>query len=137
LPPVSSPLVIKYGSLWARNRENLKRLRVEGRLFGVYVLCDGSMPVYIGRGRLWRRITRHRASKSRKRHFWDHFSWYAVPDRRFETDIEALLLRMLPFYLRSLNKQQSRFANAVRLKEENAIADVIRRPHFITARRRG
>ncbi len=49
-------LVSSYGSLWARNRENISRLRAMGKLYGVYVLCDGSMPVYIGRGRLSSRI---------------------------------------------------------------------------------
>ena len=63
--------------------------------------------------------------KSRKSQFWDHFSWYAVPDRRYEADIEALLLRMLPLYLRSLNKQRTQFASAERLKEESPRADVI------------
>ena len=49
---VSKPLVSTYGSLWARNSDNIKQLRALGRLFGIYVLYDGSMPVYIGRGRL-------------------------------------------------------------------------------------
>lgn len=124
------PLVSKYGSLWARNDSNIKRLRAEGRLFGVYVLCDGSMPVYIGRGRLASRINRHRRSRSRKSQYWDHFSWYAVSDRRFEADIEALLLRMLPFYLRSLNKQRTRFAKAVRRPPKDAKPDAIKRPVF-------
>ena len=96
-------LVSTHGLVWARNKDNIRRLREAGRLYGVYVLCDGSMPVYVGRGKLSARISRHQRSKSRGQ-FWDHFSWYAIPNRRFEADVEALLLRMLPFYLRSLNK---------------------------------
>src|SRR6266568_760258 len=116
------PLVTKYGTLWARNRKNIQRLRAEGKLSGVYVLCDGSMPVYIGRGRLARRIDRHQRSKSRGQ-AWDHFSWYAIPDRNLEADVEALLLRMLPFYLRSLNKQRTRFTDAKRMTDKFPVAD--------------
>jgi len=90
-------LVSTHGLVWARNKDNIRRLREAGRLYGVYVLCDGSMPVYIGRGKLSARISRHQRSKSRGQ-FWDHFSWYAIPNRRFEADVEALWLRMLPFY---------------------------------------
>ena len=63
----SKPLVHTYGALWARNRNNIKQLRALGKLFGIYVLYDGSMPVYIGRGRLSRRIARHQRSRSRGR----------------------------------------------------------------------
>ena len=129
------PLVSSYGPLWARNKENIRRLREMGRLYGVYVLCDGSMPVYIGRGRLSTRIRGHQRSKSRGQ-FWDHFSWYAIPDRRFEADVEALLLRMLPFFLRSLNKQRTKFTSAVRMRDKCAVADAIKRPSFVAKRRR-
>ena len=132
---VKRPLVTKYGTLWARNRENTQRLRSEGKVWGVYVLCDGSMPVYIGRGRLAHRIDRHQRSRSRGQ-FWDHFSWYAISDRSVEADVEALLLRMLPFYLRSLNKQRTRFTNAKRMKDESPAADPIKRPKFATKRKR-
>jgi len=128
-------LVSAYGALWARNKENIRRLRRAGKLWGVYVLCDGSMPVYIGRGKLSSRIRRHQSSKSRGQ-FWDHFSWYAMPDRRFEADLEALLLRMLPFYLRSLNRQRAKFTDALRMKDEFPKADPIKRPNFATKRKR-
>lgn len=105
------------------------------RLQGVYILCDGSMPVYIGRGRIASRITRHQRSKSRGQ-FWDHFSWYAIPDGRLEADVEALLLRMLPFYLRSLNKQRARFVDARRMTDKFPVADSIKRPSFAAKRRR-
>src|SRR5260370_25084865 len=82
---VNRPLVSKYGTIWARNRQNIRRLRAEGRLWGVYVLCDGSMPVYIGRGRLAPRIDRHQRSKSRGP-FLDHFSWDAISYRRVQAD---------------------------------------------------
>ena len=129
-------LVSSYGTLWARNRKNIQRLRAEGRLSGVYVLCDGSMPVYIGRGWLARRIDRHQRSKSRGQ-AWDHFSWYAIPDRNLEADVEALLLRMLPFYLRSLNRQRARFAAArSSTKQASPVADPIKRPKLGAPRAR-
>ena len=128
-------LVSSYGTLWARNKDNIRRLRKEGKLYGVYVLCDGSMPVYIGRGRLISRIARHQRSKSRGQ-FWDHFSWFAIPDRRLEADVEALLLRMLPFYLRSLNKQRTKFTDANRMTDKFPKADAIKRPNFVAKRRR-
>jgi hypothetical protein len=133
---VSRSLVRKYGTRWARNKENIQRLRAEGKLWGVYVLCDGSMPVYIGRGRLAHRINRHQRSGSRGQ-FWDHFSWYAISDRRLEVDVEALLLRMLPFYLRSLNKQRTRFTGAQNsVKQVSPVADAIKPPKFATKRKR-
>jgi hypothetical protein len=128
-------LISSYGTLWARNVHNIHLLRKEGKLYGVYVLCDGSMPVYIGRGRLIRRIAGHRRSKSRGQ-FWDHFSWFAIPDRRLEADVEALLLRMLPFYLRSLNKQRTRFTDANRMADKFPKPDSIKRPNFAAKRRR-
>jgi hypothetical protein len=128
-------LVSSYGTIWARNKANLRRLRAAGNIWGVYVLCDGSMPVYIGRGRIAKRIDRHQRSKTRGQ-FWDHFSWYAIPDRRLEADVEALMLRMLPFYLRSLNKQRTRFAKAARVAQESPVADAIKRPKFASKRSR-
>jgi hypothetical protein len=134
-----TPLIATHGPLWARNAANLKELRAierrSGKLYGVYVLCDGSMPVYIGRGRIRTRLRGHRRSKSRGQ-FWDHFSWFAVSDRRFEADLEALLLRMLPSYLRILNKQRTKFATHNPVVDKNPVADVIKRPRFVISRRR-
>src|SRR5438876_9597876 len=133
---MNRPLVTKYGTRWARNSKNIQRLRAEGELWGVYVLCDGSMPVYIGRGRLAQRISRHQRSGSRGQ-FWDHFSWYAIPDKRLEVDVEALLLRLLPFYLRSLNKQRTRFTGAKSsLKQVSRVADPIKPPKFARKHKR-
>jgi hypothetical protein len=93
------------------------------------------MPVYIGRGKLSRRIAGHRESKGRGQ-FWDHFSWYAISNRHLEAEAEALLLRMLPFYLRSLNKQRTAFTNARHVKQASRAADPIKRPKFIAKRKR-
>lgn len=132
---MNKQLVSRYGSLWARNKENIGKLRKEGKLFGVYVLCDGSMPVYIGRGKLARRIRGHIRSESRGQ-FWDHFSWFALADRKFEADVEALLLKMLPFYLRSLNKLRNNFVKERKVRQSNPVAESIKRPYFVIKQRR-
>jgi hypothetical protein len=93
------------------------------------------MPVYIGRGKLSARISGHQRSKSRGQ-FWDRFSWYAIPDRRLEADVEALLLRLLPYYLRSLNKQRTKFTQARRLNDPFPVAEAIKRPSFVAKRKR-
>jgi hypothetical protein len=95
---------------------------------GVYVLYDGSMPVYVGKGNM--RFQIGRAKRSRRRgQMWDHFSWYALDDKKMMRDIEALVLRMLPSYLRSLTKQKGKFGDAQRVKEikENQVAEYISR----------
>jgi len=93
---MGNQLVKKYGTRWARNKANIKRLRDEGNPLGVYVLCDGSMPVYIGKGKLASRLTRHRRSKIRGQ-FWDHFSWYAIPDRDMRRRSRPFLSGCYPF----------------------------------------
>jgi len=34
----NKPLVSSYGTLWARNAQNIRHLRAQGKLYGVYVL---------------------------------------------------------------------------------------------------
>ena len=50
-------VVRQYGTMWARNDANIARIpsaRNGGR--GVYVLFDGSMPMYVGKGDIRDRI---------------------------------------------------------------------------------
>ena len=68
----------------------------------VYVLFDGSMPMYVGKGNIRSRIKLANVSKSR-RNLWDHFSWYAIKNAAMTHDIEALMLRILPPNLRFLS----------------------------------
>ena len=105
------PLVRECGEMWLRNKENIEGVlgSKEGGQ-GVYVLYDGSMPVYIGRGNIRRRIRGAHHSKSRG-DYWDHFSWYALSDPSLIHDLEALLLRTLPWYVRGLNRQSGKFCN--------------------------
>jgi len=125
-----------YGTLWARNLDNIKELdRIRRRMNGVYVLCDGSMPVYIGRGRIATRVLDHKRSRTRGK-YWDHFTWYMLRSESAAVEVEALLLRMLPFYLRSLNKQRGNFLKAKRKKQRNAHPDPIKRAKFGVQRAR-
>lgn len=129
-------LVTKHGELWARNDENVARLVNDaGNPKGVYVLCDGSMPLYIGRGVIASRIKRHVGSKS-KGQYWDHFSWYEVHNDGRCREIESLLLRLLPFYLRSLNKQRGHFAGSEKFKDHNPTPETVNKPHLAPARRK-
>jgi hypothetical protein len=122
-------LVCKFGEMWARNLENINRIpgsKHGGR--GVYILYDGSMPVYVGKGNIKSRVRGARRSKTRGQ-FWDHFSWYVLDDTKMIHDTEVLFLRMLPSYLRSLTKQKGKFMDAERVKEfkKNRVAEFISR----------
>jgi len=105
-------LISARGEMWPRNAEALNAIpgREEGGK-GIYILYDGSTPVYVGKGNIQGRIKDARRSK-RRGQSWDHFSWYAIADSKRRHDIEALLLRMLPPYLRILNRQRGKFLNA-------------------------
>src|SRR5215472_9229050 len=88
--------VMMHGEMWARNLSNINLIpssrKPGGR--GVYILYDGSMPVYVGKGNMRSRIKSARLSKNRGQ-LWDHFSWYSL-NPKITHDIEALILRMLP-----------------------------------------
>jgi hypothetical protein len=112
-------LILSYGKLWARNDKNISEIpkSPQGGQ-GVYVLYDGSMPVYIGKGNLNERI-RGAHKSGRRGQFWDHFSWYVVSDPDHMHDLEALLLRLLPWYLRGLNRQGGHFKDAHRASQKD------------------
>jgi hypothetical protein len=130
-------LVTKYGKLWPRNEHSIKALAEEGKgLKGIYILYDGSMPVYVGKGLILRRLKGHRNSSTRS-DFWDYFSWFEVRNPDLLHDAEALLLKTLPYYLRLLNKQQAGFPGArkVKLKEPDP-PEFIEKPTFVKIIRR-
>ena len=100
------PLIEQYGLMWARNEQNIKSIpqgKKTGR--GVYVLYDGSLPMYVGWGNIRHRIEKARKSKRRGKR-WDHFSWFAVTKPEFGVELEAILIGMLPYYLRLLNRRR-------------------------------
>ena len=117
-------IVRQYGTMWARNKENIESIP-RGKK-GVYILFDGSMPMYPGKGNIRSRIKgscRHR----RRKHLWDHFSWYTIKNPAMMHDIEALMLRILPPNLRSLTRQSGNFKNAKRIPQKSQTADPITR----------
>ncbi len=119
-------VVTKYGTMWARNTENIRKIPSGVDGVGVYILFDGSMPVYVGKGNIRWRITDARRSK-RRGQLWDRFSWYALANPKMMHDIEVLLLRVLPPYLRALTRQEGHFLKAKRIKQGEKIADAITR----------
>lgn len=99
-------IVAQYGKWWTRVPENLKQLASKELrdVTGVYALYNGTMPVYIGRGNICNQIHRHNRNR-KKNQFWEHFSWYEIIGKGRDKEIESLLLRILPFYVRSLNRK--------------------------------
>jgi hypothetical protein len=110
----SVQVVAQYGTMWARNAKNIKLIPdVCSGGVGIYILFDGSMPVYVGKGNIKERIVRAKRSKSRGQK-WDRFSWYALNGTSMMHDIEVLALRMFPLYLRPLTKNDGHFVKAKR-----------------------
>jgi hypothetical protein len=99
-------IVGRYGKLWTRVPGNLKKLASKELkdVTGVYALYNGTMPVYIGRGKISQQIHRHDRNR-KKNQFWEHFSWYEITVKGLDKEIESLFLRLLPFYVRSLNRK--------------------------------
>ena len=82
--------------------------------------------MYAGKGNIRSRIKEACASKRRK-HLWDHFSWYSIKNPAMMHDIEVLMLRILPPNLRFLTRQGGNFKNAERIHQKNEKADPITR----------
>lgn len=123
-------LIDRFGERWARNAENIEQ--VPGRSTGgqgVYVLYDGSTPVYIGKGNIHQRL-RAADRSDRRGECWDRFSWYVIEDKRLIHDVEVLLLRVLPLYLRYLTRQRGHFHGARSTKTANKALRYIAPPKF-------
>jgi hypothetical protein len=105
-------IVRQYGKLWTRESSNLKKLAIKDlkNATGVYALYNGTMPVYIGKGKFSRQIKHHQ--HRRKSPFWDHFSWFEIEGPGLDKEIESLFLKILPFYARSLNRMGGKFVSA-------------------------
>ncbi len=113
----STQIVTAYGTMWARNTKNIQRIpRSSKGGVGIYILFDGSMPVYAGKGNIRYRITDARRSR-RRGQSWDRFSWYALKDPKMMHEIEVLVLRILPPYLRALTRQDGHFLKAKKMQQ--------------------
>src|ERR1700735_5129709 len=128
-------MIKQFGERWARNSENIDDENIPGRSSGgqgVYILYDGSTPVYIGKGNIRQRLRNANKDKRRK-DSWDHFSWYVIKDKTLRHDVEVLLIRMLPLYLRHLTRQRGHFTgvNSTNQKMSNRRPDYITPPKFI------
>lgn len=51
--------------------------------------------------------TRAAAKSDRRGECWDRFSWYVIADKNLIHDVEVLLIRVLPLYIRYLIRQRS------------------------------
>ena len=123
-------LIDQFGERWSRNTENIERVPGKSKGGqGVYVLYDGSTPVYIGKGNIRQRL--RAADKSDRRgECWDRFSWYVIADKNLIHDVEVLLIRVLPLYLRYLTRQRGHFLAARSTKTANKTLRYIAPPKF-------
>jgi hypothetical protein len=106
-------LIREFGERWTRNslrHEDIRGQSIGGH--GVYILYDGSTPVYIGKGNIRSRLRASDKSKRRK-DSWDHFSWYVIKNKKLMHDVEVLLIRILPPFLRHLTRQGGRFGKTL------------------------
>jgi hypothetical protein len=130
-------LIKQFGERWARNLENIEDKRMPGKSKGgqgVYILYDGSTPVYIGKGNIRQRL-READKDKRRRNSWDRFSWYMIKDKSLIHDVEVLLIRILPLYLRYLTRQRGRFKGVRSTKTPNRALKYIAPPKFMRSSR--
>jgi len=115
--------------LWTRVPANLKKLASKDlrNVSGVYALYNGAMPVYIGKGIFSKQIKLHNRSH-RKSPFWEHFSWYEIKGNGLDKEIESLFLRLLPWYVRSLNRMGGKFASGKKIDAASKTPVEIRWP---------
>jgi len=110
----------------ARNAKNINAIpSSKGCRKGVYVLFDGSLPVYVGKGKIQQRIRAHQRRSWNQ--LWERFSWYVLENPQMMHDIESLMLKMLPPALRSLNKQGGDFLHNKPTPQVDEIAIAISR----------
>jgi hypothetical protein len=113
-------LIKQFGEMWARNPANIEDVPGSSQGGqGVYVLYDGSTPVYVGKGNIRRRL-RSADKSGRRGNSWNHFSWYVIKDQNLIHDTEVLLIRILPLYLRYLTRQLGHF-KGVRSTDQKAV----------------
>jgi hypothetical protein len=126
-----------YGLNWARNPANIQLLEVLlDKRTGLYVLANGSMPLYIGKGIVASRIKHHAQPDKTKSAYWNYFSWFEVLKPADEGELECLLLQTLPFYVRSLNRQTGSLGKDNRRNPEDDQPLAVKFPKLAPKRRR-
>jgi hypothetical protein len=130
-------LILQFGEMWARNPENIEDVPGSGKGGqGVYILYDGSTPVYVGKGNIRQRL-RDADKSNRRGNSWDRFSWYVIKDKSLIHDVEVLLIRILPLYLRYLTRQRGHFkgVRSTDQKRSNRTLKYIAPPKFMRSRK--
>lgn len=66
---------------------------------------------FVGKGNIQARLRKENNRSKRLGNSWDHFSWFLIKDRDDDLihDVEVLLLRILPPYLRYMTRQKGNF----------------------------
>jgi hypothetical protein len=85
---------------WDEDRRFVMRCEMDAFYFHLY-----GMPMYVGKGLIASRVRGHAMKRSSKNKYWDHFTWFVIKKSGYEGELEVILLRTLPFYVRSLNRQ--------------------------------
>jgi hypothetical protein len=126
-----------YGLRWPRNKKNLADLKkLMGKRNGLYILANGSMPLYIGKGRVASRVRGHARPASTKSAYWNYFSWFEILKPAKDGELERLLLQVLPFYVRSLNKQTGSLGRENRRYFEDKNPKVVDFPKLVPKKKR-
>jgi hypothetical protein len=130
-------LIGLYGLSWPRNETNLEELKriVKGKK-GIYVLANGAMPLYVGKGDIVSRVVSHGAERAWKSKYWNYFSWFVVPKAERGNELENLLLSVLPFFVRSLNRQTGSLGRKNRRKPPDKNPITVKLPKLARGRKR-
>src|SRR5437899_1602437 len=124
-------LVGEYGFAWPRNKKNLSEIKKRlKKKKGIYVLTHGAMPMYVGKGLIASRVRGHAMKRSSKNKYWDHFTWFVIKKAGYEAELEVILLRTLPFYVRSLNRQTGSLLRMNRVRPEDDHPDLVPLPRL-------
>jgi hypothetical protein len=118
-------IVKGYASMWPRevfdtkdgNRMLASKLDFLTKEKGVYVLYRDEHPYYIGKSgnSLFARLRGHAVNLRRRYYnFWNHFSAFAVPDKRGRDELEGILIAAMP----TANGANPKFGAKERLPKE-------------------
>lgn len=126
-----------YGLRWPRNKRNLADLKkIMRKRSGIYILANGSMPLYIGKGLVASRVRSHARPAASKSAYWNYFSWFEILKPASAGELERLLLQVLPFYVRSLNKQTGSLGKHNRHYFEDKYPKIVNFPKLLPKKKK-